>query len=59
VIVGVAGFAAVAAVAGFAAGACPVVLVVVAPVLLEAVPEHPVAPRSHCTPAFARGRPAE
>jgi hypothetical protein len=62
VIVRVAGFTAVAAVAlaGFAAAACSVVeVVVVAPVVLDAVPEHPVAPRSHCASASARGRPAE
>jgi hypothetical protein len=56
VIVRVTGFAAVADVA--AAVACSVVLTV-APVLLDALPEHPVAPCSHCTPAFARGPPAE
>jgi hypothetical protein len=52
VIVRPAGFAAVA---DLAAVTCLVVLLVVKPVLLDDVPEHPVAPCSHCTPASARG----
>ncbi|WP_433556596.1 hypothetical protein ACQPWY_31175 [Pseudonocardia xinjiangensis] len=59
-VAAVAAVAVVAAVAGFAAAACSAVVeVVVAPVLLDAVPEHPVAPRSHCTSAFDCGRPVE